>query len=275
MYKRQGPDLLGLTFRTTPCERSSPANPVLANAPHPERALRPLPARAGRGDVVTSTLERAAEPRDLGDAGVVGVQHLELARHRRRLGEAPLPGQRREHRQPQLGREDAVGEPLQRALPAREGRRVVTATRRQPPELEQRDLRAELITLRRALETARTRLDARIAAFVGLFLRVAIPRPVLVLGLGLIIIFELIAFAAGYFRLRPLSIARAESVLERTLGRVFLLHLGVFIGVFLAAAFASWFVWPFIVLKTITDVGQALQALGRRETDGAPEAPAT
>lgn len=114
-----------------------------------------------------------------------------------------------------------------------------------------------------------------IAAFVGLFLRVAIPRPVLVLGLGLIVIFELIAFAAGYFRLRPLSIAWAESVLERTLGRVFLLHLGVFIGVFLAAAFASWFVWPFIVLKTITDVGQALQALGRRETDGAPEAPAT
>jgi len=115
-----------------------------------------------------------------------------------------------------------------------------------------------------------------IAAFVGLFLRVALPRPALGWGIGLILAFELAAFAGGWLRLRPLSVAGAESLLERTLGRVFLLHLGVFIGVFLAAAVGNWFVWPFIVLKTVTDVGTALEkfapGIGSRRLTGPPAA---
>lgn len=106
-----------------------------------------------------------------------------------------------------------------------------------------------------------------IAAFLGLFLRVALPRPALSLGIGLILAFQTAAFVAGWLRLGPLSLAQAETLLERTLGRVFLLHLGVFIGVFLAAAVGNWFVWPFIALKTITDVGQAIQGLRGRATD--------
>lgn len=100
-----------------------------------------------------------------------------------------------------------------------------------------------------------------IALFVGVFLDVSIPRAALVGGVALIVVFAAAGTIIALVRLRPLSLAAAETVLERTLGRVFLLHLGVFIGVFLAAAVGSWFVWPFIVLKTVTDVGQAIQAL--------------
>ena len=93
-----------------------------------------------------------------------------------------------------------------------------------------------------------------IAVFVGLFLDVTIPRATLVGGAALIALFAVVGSIVGVWR-RPLTLAVAEKMLEQTLGRVFLLHLAVFVGVFLAAVVGSWFVWPFIVLKSITDVG--------------------
>ncbi len=99
-----------------------------------------------------------------------------------------------------------------------------------------------------------------IAVFVGLFLDVTIPRATLVGGAALIALFAVVGSIVGVWR-RPLTLAVAEKMLEQTLGRVFLLHLAVFVGVFLAAVVGSWFVWPFIVLKSITDVGQAVQRL--------------
>ena len=40
-------------------------------------------------------------------------------------------------------------------------------------------------------------------------------------------------------------------------------HIGVLLGSFLMVVRAEWFVWPFILLKTLVDVGMMVEA-GRR-----------
>ena len=50
------------------------------------------------------------------------------------------------------------------------------------------------------------------------------------------------------------------------MGRVAVLHIGVLLGSFLMVVRAEWFVWPFIILKTLVDVGMMVEA-GRRIRD--------
>jgi predicted lysophospholipase L1 biosynthesis ABC-type transport system permease subunit len=58
---------------------------------------------------------------------------------------------------------------------------------------------------------------------------------------------------------------QAEAWVQQSLGRVFLIYLAVFIGVFLALFFqAVWFVTPFIVLKAIVDIGGPVQRMVKR-----------
>jgi hypothetical protein len=58
---------------------------------------------------------------------------------------------------------------------------------------------------------------------------------------------------------RPL--AAGEAWVAQSLGRVFLLFLAVFVGVFAASFSNDWFVMPFIALKTIVDLGTHAQAI--------------
>ena len=79
-------------------------------------------------------------------------------------------------------------------------------------------------------------------------------------GLGAISLFALLGFLVDLVFMRPLSLPRAEKVLERSLGRIFLLYLAVFVGMFLAVfGLASFFI-PFVVLKTLVDIGYLFQA---------------
>jgi hypothetical protein len=91
-------------------------------------------------------------------------------------------------------------------------------------------------------------------------------------GLSAIALFALFGFLVDLVYMRPLSLPRAEKVLERSLGRIFLLYLAVFVGMFLAIfGLASFFI-PFVVLKTLVDIGYLLQAFpgARRVADTAP-----
>jgi hypothetical protein len=103
-----------------------------------------------------------------------------------------------------------------------------------------------------------------IAAILFLFSQVDIPRDLILWGIAIAAAFQLFSFAVDMVSREPLTLAAAETVLEKSLGRVFLLHLAVFIGVIVAAFFRQWFVVPFIVLKTMVDIGTAIQAFQRR-----------
>ena len=61
-----------------------------------------------------------------------------------------------------------------------------------------------------------------------------------------------------------------EKYCEQTLGRVFLLALSVFAGVVLALFVDRWFVIPFMVLKTIVDLGTQLQFIAARSASQRP-----
>jgi hypothetical protein len=84
-------------------------------------------------------------------------------------------------------------------------------------------------------------------------------------GLSAIALFAFLGFLIDLVYMRPLSLPRAEKVLERSLGRIFLLYLAVFVGMFLAIfGLASFFI-PFVVLKTLVDIGYLLQAFPGRQ----------
>lgn len=78
--------------------------------------------------------------------------------------------------------------------------------------------------------------------------------------------FQVAEFAVNVFTLRPLPLRKAEFVLTRGLGRTVLLFFGIFIGAFLAAFADEYFIIPFIVLKTIVDIGEPIQFfMGKEE----------
>ena len=81
-----------------------------------------------------------------------------------------------------------------------------------------------------------------------------------------IVVLQLFAYGWEAYRLRPLDIADAEALINRDMGRVAVLHIGVLLGSFLMVVRAEWFVWPFIILKTLVDVGMMVEA-GRRIRD--------
>ena len=70
--------------------------------------------------------------------------------------------------------------------------------------------------------------------------------------------FLVLEFIGDVIMLRTLSLAQADTFLNRSIRRVFLLFLGVFIGVFLAALDAKWFVVPFVILKTLADIADQI-----------------
>ena len=74
-------------------------------------------------------------------------------------------------------------------------------------------------------------------------------------GLALMVVFQLIAFAANLRRVRGSTLPECEELLVSVLGRIFLLALAVWAGLVLAFFVTTAFVIPLMILKTIVDLG--------------------
>lgn len=104
-----------------------------------------------------------------------------------------------------------------------------------------------------------------IASFLFLILKMSIAFSAIQTAMIWILGFQGIEFIGNILMLRPFSLKKSEFFLTRSLGRVFLLFLAVFIGIFLAAYADKWFVIPFIALKTIADIGEQIQLFTGKE----------
>lgn len=71
--------------------------------------------------------------------------------------------------------------------------------------------------------------------------------------------FQILEFIGALLMLRPLTLLKAQLFLNRSLGRIFLLYLCVFVGIGIAFFVEKWFILPFIILKTIVDIGEQIQ----------------
>ena len=106
-------------------------------------------------------------------------------------------------------------------------------------------------------------LSAGSGIFLSLFifgiLRADVAFPAVAEALVWIFGFLVLEFIGDFIMLRPLSLAQADTFLNRSIRRVFLLFLGVFLGVFLAAVVDTWFVVPFVILKTLADIADQIE----------------
>lgn len=106
-------------------------------------------------------------------------------------------------------------------------------------------------------------LSAGSGIFLSLFifgiLRADVAFPAVAEALVWISGFLVLEFIGDFIMLRPLSLAQADAFLNRSIRRVFLLFLGVFLGVFLAAIVDTWFVVPFVILKTLADIADQIE----------------
>lgn len=103
------------------------------------------------------------------------------------------------------------------------------------------------------------------ALFMGFFLfalpAASLDAGAIKAGMQVILFFQCLGFVADLLWMRGQGAEQVDNVLTASLGRVALLYFAVFIGVFLAAVAIEWFLWPFIVLKTIADLEQPLKVL--------------
>jgi hypothetical protein len=82
-----------------------------------------------------------------------------------------------------------------------------------------------------------------------------------------VIILQFISFIIDLIFLRPMSSTGAERLMRNSLGRILVVQFfGVFIGVFCAFLFGN-FVLPFIVLKTLFDIGKIHEFFFGPQTD--------
>lgn len=102
--------------------------------------------------------------------------------------------------------------------------------------------------------------------FLFLILRAEISGSVVIEGLTGMVAFQLFNFVIDLFLLGPLPVSRAEALLQQSFGRVALLHLAVFVGVFLALIVEQWFIVPFAILKTLADLTRPIQAVSQQES---------
>lgn len=79
------------------------------------------------------------------------------------------------------------------------------------------------------------------------------------LGIAGIAVFQLIHFGVEVYRNPKLSPAQANDTLQHSMGRSALLFLSCFAGMLLAGFVTDWFIIPFAILKTVTDVGSVFR----------------
>lgn len=94
-----------------------------------------------------------------------------------------------------------------------------------------------------------------LAIFLFGILKAEISLAVILSGLGGILVFQLIHFFMDLFRQREMSPEGANAIITASMGRSAIVFLSCFAGVFLAAFVNNWFVIPFAILKTVTDIG--------------------
>lgn len=107
--------------------------------------------------------------------------------------------------------------------------------------------------------------------FIGLFAFKLMPGEVALADVATamkwIIVLQIIGFIIDLILLRPMSAVGAERVMRNSLGRILVVQFfGVFVGVFCAFLFGS-FVLPFIILKTLFDIGKVYEFFFGPKTD--------
>jgi hypothetical protein len=107
-------------------------------------------------------------------------------------------------------------------------------------------------------------------AFIFLVLKAPIQPDTIINALMWIVGFQVFELVGGVLMLRPLTLAESEALLKRSMGKVAVLFLSVFLGFFLAGAVNEWFVVPFIGLKTLVDI---TEQLGNFRGLGKPRSP--
>lgn len=113
-----------------------------------------------------------------------------------------------------------------------------------------------------------------LAVILLLFMATPVPWSAVGAVMGVIVVLQVFTYVWEARRRWPLNIADAEHLVNRDMGRIAILHLGVLFGVFLAAVRSDWFVWPFVILKTTVDVaGLLAHATGHPATGFAAEEP--
>lgn len=99
--------------------------------------------------------------------------------------------------------------------------------------------------------------------FILVFLFLVFNRPVDIgeIGDALVWISAFLALevVGDWLLLRPMTLAASEGYLKHSMGRVAVLFLSVFLGSFLAFFANRYFVIPFIILKTLTDIGVVIE----------------
>ena len=80
-------------------------------------------------------------------------------------------------------------------------------------------------------------------------------------GLRVMLLLQAVGFVADLVWLRGRGPGEVDNILTASLGRVALFYFAVFIGAFLAAVESSWFLWPFVVLKSLADLDPPLKML--------------
>jgi len=99
-------------------------------------------------------------------------------------------------------------------------------------------------------------------AFLVVALKKSIQYEAIFSALPIIAGFLVLEFFGDWLMLRPIDMADIGSLLKRSMGRIALLYLSVFVGFFLAL-FVEWlFFVPFVILKTLadlTEVGQVFR----------------
>lgn len=82
-----------------------------------------------------------------------------------------------------------------------------------------------------------------------------------------VIFLQIIGFIIDLIFLRPMSLVGAERVMRNILGRILVVQFfGVFIGTFCAFLFGN-FILPFIILKTLFDIGKLYEFFFGTRTD--------
>jgi len=98
-----------------------------------------------------------------------------------------------------------------------------------------------------------------LSVFIFLILKINIQFQAIMTALISIFGLQVLEFVGDFLMLRPLTLTQTEVFLKRSMGRVALLFLSVFVGFFLALVVDKWFVVPFILLKTLVDIGEQIQ----------------
>ena len=99
--------------------------------------------------------------------------------------------------------------------------------------------------------------------FLAVFIFLVFKQPIDLAEIGNTLVwisaFLALEVVGDWLLLRPMTLAASEGYLKHSMGRVVVLFLSVFIGSFLAFFSNGYFVIPFIILKTLTDIAVVIE----------------